>query len=89
VLPKRSRQIATQSISHIPASKQGEHLVLKRLELTSNMSFPSTSAPKAYDEIFSGDPGNMQTLRELFLGDSDIGAHKQRRRRSAARAKAL
>ena len=64
-----------QSIAHIPASKQGEHLVLKRLGLTSRMSFPSTSALKAYDEIFSGDPGNMQTLRELFSAD-DVGVRK-------------
>jgi len=85
-LPKKSRQIAAQSISHIPASKQGEHLVLKRLGLTSGMPSPSTSALKAYDEIFSVDPGNMQALRELFPQDSDVGAHKRRRLRSAARA---
>jgi hypothetical protein len=40
---------------------------------------------KAYEEIFSGDPGNMQTLRGLFPLDSDVGARKQRRRRLAAR----
>ena len=32
-LPKRSRRIAAQSISHIPTSKRGEHIVLKRLAL--------------------------------------------------------
>jgi hypothetical protein len=40
----------------------------------------------AYDEIFSGDPGNMQALRELFPVDIDVGARKQRRHRSAAQA---
>jgi hypothetical protein len=73
MLPKRSRRIAVQSISHILASKQDGHLVLKRLGLTSGMSSPSTSALKAYDEIYGGDPGNMQALRELFSPDGDIG----------------
>jgi hypothetical protein len=61
-LPKRSKRIATLSISHIPTSKQGKHLVLKRLRLTSGMSSPSTSALKTYEEIYSGDPGIMQAL---------------------------
>ena len=86
MLPKRSKRIAAQSLSHISVSKRGEHLVLKRLGLTSGMSSPSTSAMKAYEEIYSGDPGNMQALRELFLPDGDMGPCKQRRRRSAARA---
>jgi len=41
---------------------------------------------KAYEEIYSGDPGNMQALRELFPPDGDVGARKRRRRRSVARA---
>ena len=55
-LPKKSKQIVAQSISHIPASKRGEHLVLKHLELTSRMTSPLTSVLKAYDEIFGGTP---------------------------------
>ena len=58
-LPKRSKQIAAQSMSHIPASKRGEHIILKRLRLTSGMSSPSKLVMKAYQEIFSGDPDNM------------------------------
>jgi hypothetical protein len=65
-LPKRSRRIAAHSISHIPTPKWGEHLVLKRLGLTSGMSSPSTSVLKAYDEINGGDPGNIQALHELI-----------------------
>jgi hypothetical protein len=86
VLPKRSKRIAAQSLSHILTSKRGEHLVLKRLGLTSGMPSPSTSAMNAYEEIYGGDPGNMQALRELFPPEGDVGAHKRRRRRSAARA---
>ena len=86
-LPKRSKQIVARTISHISASKRGEHLVLMRLGLTSGMSL-STSPLKVYEEIYSGDPGNMQALRELFPRDGNVGARsrKQRRRRSAAQA---
>ena len=38
------------------------------------MSSPSMSDLKAYDEIYGGDPGNMQALRELFPPDNDVGA---------------
>jgi hypothetical protein len=86
VHPKRSKRIAAHSLSHIPASKRGGHLVLKRLGLTSGMPSPSTSALKAYGEVYSGDPDNMQTLRELFPLDGDVGSRKRRRRCSAARA---
>jgi hypothetical protein len=55
-----------QSQSHIPVPKQGEHLVLKRLGLTSEMLTPSTSAMKAYEESYGGDLGHMEVLRELF-----------------------
>jgi hypothetical protein len=44
-----------------------------------------TSTMKAYDEIYSGDLGNMQALRELFPPDGDVSARKWRHRRSAAR----
>jgi hypothetical protein len=67
-------------------AKRGEHLVLKRLRLTSEVSTPSTSAMKAYEEIYGGDPGHMEALRELFPRDDGVGARKRRRRRSAARA---
>jgi hypothetical protein len=85
-LPKWSRRIAAQSLSHIPVPKRGEHLVLKRLGLTSGVSTPSTSAMKAYEEMYGGDPGYMEALCELFPSDSDVGAYKRRRRRSTARA---
>jgi len=59
-----------------PRVKRGEHIVLKRLGLTSGMCSPSKSAMKTYEEIFSGDPDNMQTLRELFPPNGDVFARK-------------
>jgi hypothetical protein len=43
-------------------------------------------ALKAYEEIFSSDNTNMQAMRELFLGDGEVGACKQQHRCSAAQA---
>jgi hypothetical protein len=69
-----------------PMAKRGEHLVLKRLGLTNGVSTPSTSAIKVYEEIYGGDPGHMEVLRELLSPDGDMGARKRRCRRSATRA---
>jgi hypothetical protein len=48
------------------------------------MSSLSMSALKAYEEIFSGDPSNMQALCELFPPDDNMGVRQ--RRCSAAQA---
>ena len=84
--PCSQEEQADSGAKHVtyPGVKQGEHLVLKRLELTSGMTPPSTSVLKAYDEIFGGDPDNMQALRELFPPDSDVGPRKRRRCHSVA-----
>jgi hypothetical protein len=63
-------------ISHILASKQGEHLIIKHLGLTSGIPSPSALAMKVYGEMFSGDPAHMQTLRELFPADEDTTTKK-------------
>ena len=59
---------------------------MKRIGLTSGMPSSSPSARKAYKEIFNGDPAHMLALCELFSTDGEVGARKQRRRRSVARA---
>jgi hypothetical protein len=41
---------------------------------------------EVYEEIFGGDPGHMEALRELFPPDNDMGARKRRRRCSAVQA---
>jgi hypothetical protein len=83
-LPKRSKRIVAQATTHILTAKRGEYLVMKRLGLSSEMPPPSMSA-MTYDEVFGGDPANMQALRELFPPVGDVGL-RRRRRRSAARA---
>ena len=67
--------IVAQTIADIPATKRGEYLVMKRLELSRGMPSPSTLAKEAYD---SGDLAHMQALRELFALVGDVGVRKQR-----------
>jgi hypothetical protein len=76
----KSKWIAAQSLSHIPVAKRGGHLVLG---LTSGMLTPSTLTMKVYEEIYGGEPGHIEALRELFLLDGDVGARKRQRRHSA------
>ena len=44
---------------------------MKRPRLSSGKPSPSTSAKKAYEEIFNSDPAHMQALRELFPADGE------------------
>lgn len=75
-----------QSLSHIPVSKRGELLALRRMGLVSGMESSSSSSLDAYDKVFNGDPCNEQALRELFSPEGDVGPHKRHHRRAAARA---
>ena len=53
-LPIRSRRIAAESLSHIPTSKRGEVLLMKRMGIAP-LATPVSSASKgAYDTIFTG-----------------------------------
>jgi hypothetical protein len=83
-IPTRSRRIAAQSLSHIPASKRGEFLVMKRLGRTKGQAELASTAKATYDEISGGNPDHMQALWELFPPKGDVGACK--RRRQTARA---
>ena len=73
-IPTRSRRIAAQSLSHIPASKRGEFLVRKQLEHTKGQAELASMA-----KIFGDYPEHMQALRELFPPEGDVGARKRRR----------
>ena len=51
----RSRQLAAQPLSRVPASKRGEVLIMQRMGFTKGPSTSSTSELAAYDKLFSGD----------------------------------
>jgi hypothetical protein len=84
-IPQRSRRLAEQNFSHIPASKRREVLLLKRMGFSQGIQEPSPAAKQKYDEIFSGAGEHSVALRQLFPPEDDLGARK-RRRRPAARA---
>jgi hypothetical protein len=81
-LPSRSRRIAAQSISHIPASKRGEYLIMKRMGLISGAQHPSASDVQAFEEMISSD-SNEEALQLLFPPDCVVGPRKRRGRRRA------
>ena len=51
-LPTRSRRIAAQVLSRVPASKRGEVLVMKRMGYLDGQTRLSTASKDAYDNIF-------------------------------------
>ena len=82
-IPTRSRRIAAQSLSHIPASKREGFLVRKRLGHTEAQAELASTAKPTYDEIFGNNHDHMQALRELFPPEGDIGARKRCRQQTA------
>jgi len=67
-LPTRSRQIAARSLAHIPTSKRGEVLLMKRIANLSQATPTSSASKRAYDAIFTGNltSGQVTALDELF-----------------------
>ena len=65
-LPIHSKSIAAQPLSRVPASKQGEVLVMKRMGMLDGQ--PATIAMDAYDSIFVDqlNPSHAEAMRELF-----------------------
>ena len=51
-LPTQSRRIAAQPLSHVPASKRGQVLVMKRMGYLDGQMRPLTASKDAYDSIF-------------------------------------
>jgi len=67
-LPTRSRRIAAQALSHVPASKRGEVLVIKRMGYLNGQARPSTASKDAYNSIFVDqlNPSHAEAMRQLF-----------------------
>ena len=53
VLPWRSRRLAAQNLSRVPASKRGEVLIMQRMGYTKGPSAPSASELEAFDLPFT------------------------------------
>jgi hypothetical protein len=67
-LPLRSRRIAAQQMGHIPASKRGEVLLMKKMGFLEPSAPPSSAAKRSYDSYFKGElsTADVEALDELF-----------------------
>jgi hypothetical protein len=68
VLPWRSRRLAAQSLSRVPASKRGEVLIMQRIGYTKGPSASSASELEAFDKVFDDNltASNVEALDALF-----------------------
>jgi hypothetical protein len=68
VLPRRSRRLAAQSLSRVPAFKHGEVLIMQHIGFINGPSAPSASRLATYDKLFEGDltADDAEALDELF-----------------------
>jgi hypothetical protein len=67
-VPKRSRRIADQRMDHIPTSKRGEVLLMRKMEFLEPSAPPSSAAKDSYESFFAGDitEADAKTLDSLF-----------------------
>ena len=67
-LPIRSRRIAAQRMDHIPTSKRGEVLLMKKMGIMAPSEPISSAAKRSYDSYFQGtlSEANVETLDALF-----------------------
>jgi hypothetical protein len=68
VLPWRSRRLAAESLSRVPASKREEMLIMQRIGYTKGPSAPSASELEAFDKLFDGNlfASNAEAMDALF-----------------------
>jgi hypothetical protein len=64
----RSRRIATQQMDHVPVSKCGEVLLMKKMGFLEPSAPPSSAAKCSYDSYFKSDllTADVEALDELF-----------------------
>ena len=77
----RSRRIAAQALSRVPASKREKVLVMKRMGYLDGKTRPSIASKDVYDSIFVDqfNPSHVEAIRQLFL---DPQGERPRRRAS-------
>ena len=67
-MPKRSRRIAAQPLAHIPISKRGEVLLMRKMGFAPPAGPISSASKRAYDDFFARNwtSSEVQALEELF-----------------------
>ena len=83
VLSWRSRRLAAQSLSRVPASKRGEVLIMQRMSYIKGPSAPSASELEAFDKLFDSNmtASNAKALDALFpaVGNGRPYSHEDAR----------
>jgi hypothetical protein len=66
-LPLRSRRIAAQQMGHIPVSKHGKVLLMKKMRFLEPLAPPSSAAKRSYHSCFKGDlsAADVEALDDL------------------------
>ena len=66
--PKRSRRIAAQPLAHIPISKRGEVLLMRRMGFAPPAGPISSASKRAYDDFFARNwtSSEVEALDVLF-----------------------
>ena len=84
VLPWRSRRLAAQSLSRVPASKRGEVFIMQRMCYTKGPSAPSASELEAFDRLFDGNltVSKAEALDKLFPTVGKAPSRQLRRRKA-------
>jgi hypothetical protein len=64
----RSKRIAAQQMGHIPVSKRGEVLLMKKMRFLEPSAPPSSAAKHSYVSYFKGDlsAADVEALDDLF-----------------------
>lgn len=80
-LPIRSSCIAAQKLDHIPASKRGEVLLMKKMGVAPPAAPPFSVAKRSYKTYFKGplDSNQVAALDELFPAVSNRAGRVTRR----------
>jgi hypothetical protein len=67
-IPMRSTRIAAQQMDHIPASKRGEVLLMRKMGVLSANATPTSASRRTYDSVFRGNlsTADVEAFDELF-----------------------
>jgi hypothetical protein len=78
--------VAAQSLSRVPASEQGEVLIMQRMGYTKGPSEPFTSELEAFDKLFDDNrtTSNAKTLDVLFPVVEKNSFKQPRRRKTTS-----
>jgi len=79
-VPIRSRRIAAQQLDHVPASKRGEILLMRKLGVLPANAAPSSASRRSFDKLFTDlSNSDAEAFDELFTVNKGRGTQVARR----------